>query len=152
MSEIVISEWYEGLKDELEAALIETRKQLGDFVIHQKYILGEIIDRNFKLAPDDTGITEVVDTLAKDLECSDRLLWHSKEFFELVGPRPVEVWLLEQPQDKVRNWTAIRTNFLTNGEEITRGPNPKKIAEGIVNRHGLTLAEKIRDELSIILD
>lgn len=106
MSEIVKHDWYDALKEDCKAIMVEAEFTSRWVLVEGYHALGERIRQDASKTP----ITELTARLAVDLNKSERTLWYAVQFFDKY-PRLDEV-----PEGKAISWNKIVTKYLPQEE------------------------------------
>lgn len=130
---VVRNEDYQAILEQIDAVRVEVFHVAHDTIIKGKYEMGEIIAKQ-KLF----GITELVQSIAKDLKINERDLWYCFKFYE----RYEEVSKLPEFESKAISWNKIKKMLI----------DPDKAKKPCMHKHKETIiccvdcGAKIKDE------
>lgn len=132
-------EWYRALCEELKSAWVEYNFQLTWGVIERNHILGRILRQTS--VERGVNISQLVRITAKDVDCSEQLLWQCVQFFDKYPS------LDAVPDGKAAVWSRLR---LTLGGE-TREEKPPldviRVVKRLIKNYGVEICRKIAEKI-----
>lgn len=96
---VVRNDRYQAILEEIDAIRVEVFHVAHETIIKGKFEMGEIIAKQ-----KDFGITELVQSIAKDLKINERDLWYCFKFYENFK----EISKLPEYESKAISWNKIK--------------------------------------------
>lgn len=141
MSDIISLEWYTALVEDCEAILVEKSYEHRWALIEMYFMLGQRLREEADKMP----MSKLVSKVSKDLNVHERNLWYSVQAYDKFGTPD------KLPEGKNMSWSKVRELLPASKKRTENLFDPRKVAQGIVDRYGVDLAKKIHKKLGTIL-
>ena len=136
---VIKDEAYTELLEEMNAIKVEFAYQRNVSLCDQHWHWGEAINGYQKYHT--VGVSAFIRELKKDLNISERSLWFAKKANDTY--KTLDEWHNALPDGKATSWTKAKALLGGGDETHASEPDLGKVAQGIINRHGLEDAKEI---------